>query len=327
MSLNNMVVFQDQLVTTIVEILKEKAIAFNAAVGNAIVLRPGKLGADFRERAFFAAMGNLIRRRDPYGTGAIGTETISMKQKSDVKVGSGTPVVEWTAAQFDWVDLNPELAASILGKNLAQQMMDDYFDTAVAVLYAAMRNDDALLRTDKTSASPDTASWGYMAEATAKFGDASGKLNVWLSHSKPMHDIWQDNLTNAERLFTFGTVNVVRDPFGRVIVISDSPSLKDTTTTPGTPIFHMMGLTPNSVSIEQNDDFRSVIVPITGDENLKYNYQGEWSFNMSVKGYSWDTANGGKAPNNAALKLNTNWDRYENDANFKNLPGVILEVN
>ena len=28
-----------------------------------------------------------------------------------------------------------------------------------------------------------------------------------------------------------------------------------------------------------------------------------------MKGYTWDKANGGKSPNDAALALSTNWDR------------------
>ena len=44
-------------------------------------------------------------------------------------------------------------------------------------------------------------------------------------------------------------------------------------------------------------------------ENAKEIVKSEFSFNVGLKGYTWDKANGGKSPNDTALALSTNWDR------------------
>ena len=41
--------------------------------------------------------------------------------------------------------------------------------------------------------------------------------------------MYDNALTNAERLFTYDNVSVMRDPFGRLFVVTDSPALVDST--------------------------------------------------------------------------------------------------
>ena len=43
--------------------------------------------------------------------------------------------------------------------------------------------------------------------------------------------------------------------------------------------------------------------------NAKEIIKGEFSFNLGIKGYTWDKANGGKSPNDTAIALSSNWDR------------------
>ncbi len=204
-------------------------------------------------------------------------------------------------------------------------MMEEYYNTGISVLYAAMRNDDDLIRTDVTGeTSPaDKANFSNLVAAQAKFGDASERITVWLSHSKPIFDLYQNAIANNEALFVYGNIKVMRDPLGKLLIMSDSPSLVDLTV-PEEPVYRMLGLTPGALILEQNDDFAQEVLPILGKENLTYAWQAEWSYNVMVKGYSWDMANGAKAPNNAALLSSANWDKWE--PNHKNLPGVILEV-
>ena len=45
--------------------------------------------------------------------------------------------------------------------------------------------------------------------------DRSGALRAWVLHSTTIHNLYDNALTNAERLFTYEGINVVRDPFGR----------------------------------------------------------------------------------------------------------------
>ena len=140
-------------------------------------------------------------------------------------------------------------------------------------------------------------------------------------HSAPMHALYGNNLANGERLFTYGTVNVMRDPFGKLLVMTDCPNL----VTVGTPsVYHILGLVPGAVMIDQNNDFTANEESKNGDENIIRTYQAEWSYNVGVKGFSWDKGNGGKSPTDAALFTSTNWDKYATDN--KDLAGVVVET-
>lgn len=157
--------------------------------------------------------------------------------------------------------------------------------------------------------------------AQALFGDAYQDILVWVMHSKPLFDIYGGALENSANLFTFGNVNVRQDGFGRSFVISDSPSLV-TSATP--PLYYTLGLTANGLTIHQQDDFTDNISTLNGDENILRTYQAEWSYELGVKGFAWDKTNGGKAPNDAALAVATNWDRFA--TSHKDLAGVLVQT-
>ena len=88
------------------------------------------------------------------------------------------------------------------------------------------------------------------------------------------------------------------------------------------PKYVALGLVAGAAIVERNDDFMQNIETSNGGENIRRNYQAEWSYNLGLKGFTWDKANGGKAPNNAALALGTNWDK--NVTSNKDLPGVVV---
>lgn len=326
MSLTGMKVYDRYAKTTFVETLQENLNLFNSATGGALNLSYGGYNpGNFNIESMYAPVSNLVRARDPYGSGSIPVVTISEKEMNDVKVARGTPVMQWTLAQFDWNMRNPAEAGYVFGKQLAEDVFVDYLNVMLGSLYAALHNDASTNILDRTGATPDTLTPSHLVDAQQLFGDQSGKISLWLMHSKPRTDYLKFALANAQSLFSYGNVNVSMDAQGRRFVVSDNANLVENVTTPGTLVYNVYGLTPNAVRLVQNDDLRTRDLPILGDENLGHRMQKEWSFNLSLKGYGWDRTNGGKAPTNAALKINTNWDKYV--VSHKDLPGVLLKVN
>jgi hypothetical protein len=188
-------------------------------------------------------------------------------------------------------------------------------------LYAALSQITALVH-DATGLSPDTMTPLNLNGAAAKFGDRSGELVAWITHSTPMHSFYGTAIGNSTVLFTYGTINVVADPFGRIFVVTDSAALHNSATP---DVFHVLGLTPGAVQIDQNGDFDDNYQTINGDENIQRTYQAEWTYQLGVKGFAWDKAHGGASPNDAAIAVSTNWDKCVTEN--KDLAGVILECN
>lgn len=327
MALSDLTVYSEYVYDSMTEILRQQIELFNAASGGAIVLGADSVQGDFSDKVFWAKISGLVRRRNAYGTGAVSEKVMTDLVDTMVKVASGTPPVRLDPGQFNWIKKNPEEAGAMMGQQLALDNLADMLNTALGAGYAALGQIAAVNTSIMTATAPaDLLSFGALNTAQAKFGDAAGSIVAWVMHSKPLFDLYGKSLTNSERLFVYGNVNVSRDPFGKLLIATDSPQLAftDTVPEPDVPGYAILGLVPGALMITQNPDFYANEDTSNGDENITKTYQAEWSWNLGIKGFAWDKGNGGKSPANAALFLATNWDRIA--TSDKDLAGVVLKV-
>lgn len=325
MALSDLAVYSEYAYSAFSETLRQQVDLFNTATGGAIMLQSAAHQGDFSDVAFFAKVtGGLVRRRDAYGSGTVAEKVLKHLVDTSVKVAAGTPPVRLDPGQFRWIQQNPEVAGAAMGQQLAVDTMADMLNVGLGSVYSALSqvSDVVYDATANTDAADKLPTWNNLNNGQAKFGDQSSQIAAWIMHSTPMHKLYGSNLTNGERLFTYGTVNVVRDPFGKLLVMTDSPNLFAA----GTPnVYHILGLVPGGVLIGQNNDFDANEETKNGDENIIRTYQAEWSYNIGVKGFAWDKANGGKSPTDAALFTSTNWDKYA--TSHKDLAGVVVKTN
>lgn len=317
MALSDLAVFSEYAYLAMTETVAQQIELFNAASAGTITLVPSAHQGDYSDKAFYAKISGLVRRRDPYGTGAVAGKNLSHLVDTMVKVAAGTPPVDLSPGQFKWIQRNPEEAGAALGQQLAGDMLADMLNVGISGVYAALSGVASVVF-DGTAGNMSPTS---LNSGAALFGDRSAALAAWIVHSKPMHDFYGDNLANVERLFTYGTVNVIADPFGRPFIVTDSPSLvlDDVTDT-----YHNLGLVSDGLYIGQNDDYTDNIETSNGDENIARTFQAEWSYQLGVKGFAWDKTNGGKAPADAAIATATNWDQIA--TSDKDLAGVVVDT-
>jgi hypothetical protein len=321
MALSDLTVYSEFAYSSLTETFAQEVDKFNAASAGTIELIPAANLGDYNDKVFWKKISGLVRRRNAYGSGAVSGKVLEDLVDTTVKIASGTPPVEIDPGQFLWIQKNPEEAGVVLGVQLAKDMLADMLNTSILCAYAAMVQTSAILY-DATSDTPDTLTHSAMNKAAAKFGDRSQDIAAWVTHSLPYHNLIDNNLTNTARLFTYGTVSVLADVTGRPFIITDTPSLINTTPNPDT--YHLLGLVPGAIRVEANNDYDDNIEKTNGDENIGRTWQAEWSYNVGIKGYSWDKGNGGKSPTDAALGTSTNWDKYA--SSNKDGPGVILRV-
>ena len=322
MALSDLAVYSEYAYASMTEVLRQRIDLFNAATGGAITLRSAAHQGDFSDVAFFAKISGLVRRRNSYGSGSVAEKKLAHLVDTMVKVAAGTPPVRLDPGQFKWIQQNPEVAGAALGQQLAVDTMADMLNVGLGASYAALSAQTAVVYDATGNTSPeDTLSFGNMNNGQAKFGDQASTISAWVMHSKPMFDLYGKNLTNSASLFTYGNINVMRDPFGKLLVMTDSQNLVIT----GAPNnYAVLGLVPGAVIIDQNDDYTANEEAKNGDENIIRTFQAEWSYNVGVRGFAWDKTNGGKSPNDAALLTATNWDRYA--TSHKDLAGVVVKV-
>ena len=322
MALSDLAVYSEYAYSAMTEVLAQQIDLFNSASSGAITLAGSAHQGDFSDIVQFAKVTGLVRRRNAYGTGAVSEKVMTNLVDTMVKVAAGIPPVRLDPGQFSWIQMNPQLAGAILGQQLAKDLLADMLNVAIGSTYVALAQVTTnYLDITGQTAPADKLSFLNLNSASALMGDSANELVAWVMHSKSMFDLYANALTNTEKLFVYGTVNVVRDPFGRVMIQTDSPNLL----VAGTPnVYRILGLVPGAAVIGQNNDWFANEQTINGDENIKRTYQAEWSYQLGIKGFQWDKTNGGKSPNDAALLTATNWDKFA--TSYKDIAGVAIKA-
>ncbi|MDA3464697.1 major capsid protein [Acinetobacter nosocomialis] len=310
-------VFNKQTYVSMTETVAQDVNKFNEASQGTIVLLNEPFNGDFDLKASFKAIQGLVRRRNAYGSGTVASKRLEQMLDVAVKVAAGTPPIEYEVQQYHWILQNPELAALTIGEQLGKAKIADMLNAGILGTVSAISGNTAAVEGDGIA----DPSFRLLNKGAGRMGDRSGALRSWIVHSTTIHNLYDNALANTERLFNYDGVNVIRDPFGRVFVITDSPALVGDKA--GTPYFNSLGLVEEAIVIKDNKDFNAELVPTTGGENLKYTYQGEWTYGVGVKGYAWDMANGGKSPNDASIGTPTNWDLIA--SSIKDTAGVLVK--
>lgn len=324
-SLTNLTVFSEYVYTTATETLRQQIELFNAASRGALVLNAGSSQGDYSDEVLWAKISGLVKRRNAYGSGSVTAKNLTQLVDTMVKVAAGTPPINIDPGMFKWINKSPEEAGATIGLQLAGDMLADMVNTAIMALTGALLGQTAVVTSVANNSTPVKITMRHLNTAVRPFGDKAGEIVIWLMHSLHMNDLFDNNLANSANLFSYGTVNVVQDAFGRAFIITDSPALINLNST-NPDIYYALGLTQGAVTVINNTgEYTDNVATLNGDENIARTYQAEWTYSIGLKGLSWDKTNGGKSPNDAALATGTNWDKYATD--IKDLPGVILATN
>lgn len=315
MALSNMKVFNEYLKRTTIETLAQDVEKFNASSAGAIRLTTQGIDGDFLQESFWAGLHGAQRRVDRYAAnGAQASTPLAQKQYDSVKIAGGFGPILWEPSQLSWIQKNPEEALEVISRNLSEAIMADQLNTAISALAAAIGNQPTA--TNDVSA---TAGVTYVAinNAHAMFGDASQRLVAQVMTGAMYHKLVGQNLANAERLFQFSGVQVV-DILGKAVIITDAPALYEA----GTPNKQkVLSLADGAAVVMDGSDLITNIETSNGKERIETTMQADYTFGLGLKGFTWDTTNGGKSPTNAELATGTNWDLVANS--IKASAGVL----
>ena len=315
MALSDMKVFQETLKTATIETLTQDVAKFNAASGGSIQLSTQGIDGDFLQESFWAGVHGAQRRVNRYAANAAATATpLTQKEYDAVKIAGGFGPILWEPGQLTWIQKNPAEALEVISRNLSEAVISDQLNTSIAALVAALSN-----QADSRNDVSVTAGIDYVAinGAHARFGDASNRLVAQVMTGTQFHQLIGKNLANGAHLFQAGNVTVV-DILGRVVIVTDAPSLYEA----GVPNkSKVLSLASGAAVVTDGSDIITNVSTSNGKQRIETTFQADYTFGLSLKGYTWDLATGGKSPTNAALATGANWDRVANSV--KATAGVI----
>lgn len=319
------VIYPDLVHGGMVETLVQNTDAFNAASRNAIQLVTQRRLGDFHQETFFKNVSNLVTRREvdvsPDNPAATPTN-VPIDEKISVKLNRKIGPVDHTLDSFrklgDSADF--EVLSFLLGEQIAKAMQVDMLDSGLYALVAAITAQSDL--THDSSGSPattlDTLDLTYGLQ---KFGDAASRVSIWVMHSTPFFQLVRDQITrNIDGISSFNIFEGNAATMGRPVLVTDSAALLNSDTSPETYI--TLGLTENALILEDSEEDLLHTDVITGNENIVTRLQGEYAYNVQVKGAKWDVANGGVNPSAATLGTTTNWDKVV--TSVKDMGGIAI---
>jgi hypothetical protein len=304
MALSDLKVFSQYIKETTIETVAQEIEKFNAASNGAIVLSATGFDGDFLQESMFASLHAAQRRVDRYAAnGAASSTSLAEIQDNSVKVAGGFGPILWEPAQFDWIRQNEAAAIEAISRNLSEAIMKDQLNTGIASAVAAISNVAGLVNdVSATGAVTYTA----MNDAHAKFGDRSMALVASIMNGATYHKLVGQNLANATRLFEANGVMVV-DILGKATIVTDAPALLES----GTPNkAKVLSLASGGIVVSDAGNLLTNIEQSNGKLRIETTMQADYDFGIGLKGYAWDTANGGKSPTDAELATGTNWDKY-----------------
>src|SRR5690554_1633214 len=315
MALTDMKVFNSYLMEATAETLGQQVERFNGASNGDITLTSMNFEGDFFQRSFYAALHSAQRRVDRYAAQSTAAGTaLSQLQENSVKVAGGFGPITFEPGQMTWIQKNEAEAIAVISGQLAEAIMQDQLNSGIAAAVAAISNQATA--TNDVSAT-DGVSYAAMNAAHALFGDSSMNLVAQVMDGSTYHKLVGANLTNTPQLFQAQNVLIV-DILGKPMMMTDAPALYEA----GTPNkSKVLSLASSGITILDGSDVITNIETSNGQTRIETSMQADYSFGVGIKGYAWDTANGGKSPSDAALATGANWDLVA--TNIKHTAGVV----
>jgi hypothetical protein len=316
-------VYQDQFQTGIVETLTQNSNAFNEASQGAIQLSTISRRGDFSQEAFFQVLTGMVSRRDNTSQAAATDQNLTQDEWISVKLNRKIGPVNQSRDSFRKIMMGKteEEMSFILGQMAGKGMQLDMLNSAVLAARAALAAQGAVSRAVASSGTMKTTA---LVDGLAAFGDAASQIVCWVMHSKQYYDLVKDQITsNIFGVSNFAVANASPVTLNRPVLVTDSASLITTTGSGSTAVntYYALGLTAGGAIVENTEEEELIVQDVTGNENLAVRMQGEFAYNVGIKGFKWDITQGAN-PTASAMGTGANWKTVR--ASYKDFAGVVV---
>ncbi len=318
-------VYNEELQSGMYEELAQNVDVFNDASRNTIRLVTENMIGNYNKDAYFDRISSLVGRRDTTSVSAATSLKMTQGELVGVKLNRKIGPVDQSLDAWEKIGFNGEEAqremSFQLGKQIAEEIAHDMVEASVRCAEAALSG-EANNTYDATGQTTKTMTHAHLVNGLALYGDKADKILCWIMHSHCYFDLM--NQAISDKIYEEAGVVVyggAPGTLGKPVVVTDADALwlgADSLTT----TYQTLGLVENAVVVTESEIKRLVDELVTGLENLVFRIQGEYAYNVNVKGFAWDTTNGGVNPTDTSQRTSTNWDKQYSSA--KNLAGIRI---
>lgn len=319
----DMKIYHEEFFAGMNEVVQQNSNVFNGASANAIRLVPRMLKGDYDRESFFKAIETIVSRRDATSVADADIQKLEQGELQGVKLNRKIGPVYNTIDSFKKIQVDPREFSFVLGQQTGEEALRDYVNTgALSVSTAIQAMSPSMV---EVASGSDNLTAQYLIKAMAKMGDRAQRIRAWVMHSKPWFDLMEgqvtDKVTNISDVVIYGGSP---GTLGRPVIVTDSPYLvnyQTVTSGPDGDNYIVMGLTEDAVVMNQSEDESIMSDILLGKENLIMQYQGEYAYNIRVKGFAFASS---LNPNAATLGTTGNWTFQMHDSRLG--PGCAVVV-
>ncbi|THD06112.1 hypothetical protein B1991_14300 [Rhodanobacter lindaniclasticus] len=284
-------------------------------------MRTDRKAGDFDYSAYFKNTAGIVSRQDQTAITAATSLKLQQGEIANVKLNRKIGPVDWARSAFLKAGLDDNAFRVVAGNQSADAATQEMLSSGLAAAVGALSGQAA----SKVTASAGMATV-ELVNALAKLGDAASRISVWVMHSAKYYELVKEQAftTKIEGIANFNVQTGTPVTLNRPVLVTDDPSLVITTGSGSSAVtkYQTLGLTNSGIVIEDTEGEYVSFQEVLGLEQILRRMQGEYAYNLGLKGFTWDVANGGKNPVAAALATAGNWDvAYTSE---KDRAGVIV---
>jgi hypothetical protein len=304
---SNMKVYQNYIPGRVNELLTQQGNVFNDASRGAIQLTNASMRGDYQYTSLFSNISGLAARRDTTSVSGQSDTNLAQAESINVKLNRKfIPIAQTRDAfrkafgQYSEIEF-----ADIVAEQAANAMQIEMCDSALLGVRAALKQQSTSYYTESSLGSISTQT---LVQALAKMGDRADRVVCWVMHSKPFYDLLSSQVSaNITGVSNFAIASATPVTLNRPVLVTDSASLVSQLNSPDVNNYFTLGLTAGAVTVENTEEQEIVIQDVTGLENLVVRFQGEYAYNLGVKGFQWNVSSGGANPTSTNVALGTYW--------------------
>jgi len=301
----------------IVEVLEQNVEAFNASSNGTMTLTSRAIENDFADESFIKALtaAQLVSHRDYTGTGAVTPEKLVEGKNNSVKLSRRYGPFETTYDAWNRSNRSVETFSLAIGTQLGKAILADMVNTSIVGGTAAISAMPGMV----VDNSANVFDYKNIVDGLATMGDKAGQVRMLVMHSNTYFSVVDKGLS-MNALENVGGATIREGgaySLGLPVLVTDSPALDA-----GSGVFNVLGLTDSAINCVESDETIMKAQDVLLGENLKRVIQGEGSYNLGIKGCSFDTSKAN--PANTDLGTAGNWTYNYSDV--KSGAGFLLKL-
>lgn len=305
-------------------------IAQNIAVLNqtngAIRLIDQRLKGNFSRNLVKRRVANPISRRT--STDLTAKTDIAAQATSDTSVKVRSKYGPVANTKEAWYEMLADAGGSVeqlaleYGRDAMDEVLRDMLDTGLSAASAALAN-----QADNLIALGAALDTGGMIDGFAKFGDAAiSDITAVVMSSASWFALVKDQVVTLQTtgISDIGLATGVPQVFNKTVLVTDSVSLGAAPDSggAGAATKNILFLTDDALRLTYSMPMDPTIDTVTGLGNTVIRIEGDYAFNVGLRGFQWDETTGGSEPSDAAIATGTNWAKV--GTSRKHLAGIVL---